>query len=188
MSPAIKQVNTKLFRFFLFRHFITTYSTKLQMKHSTFKSYIILNISLSITKRACRLQGRKSFDKFKPFFGVSPLVCEKLWQKINSCATSKSSPKRVLWALLKLNIYVIDLVCVIIVWCALQTFYKCSWVFSTSSTSIKNVRFRELFPSLRCVLFKLMYLLIETPWERRKIITPMLKCYASVDIKYCSFG
>ena len=43
--------------------------------------------------------------RFKALFGVSPLVCTVLWNKIGRSKPKKSSPTHLLWALLFLRVY-----------------------------------------------------------------------------------
>lgn len=52
--------------------------------------------------------NKTTLRRFKSFFGVTPLLCSIIWEKIESSAPSESKPKHLLWTLYFLKQYDVE--------------------------------------------------------------------------------
>lgn len=98
-----------------------------------------LQCSQNLQKKASGLNSQTAFIRFKCLFGVTPLVCEKVWVKLYPSLSSGSQPHHLLWAVLKLKTYATDNVCTVICTCSKKTFLKWTWRFIDKLSQLENV-------------------------------------------------
>lgn len=106
---------------------------------SSVPAIIFLELSEGMQKKACGIQSQTSLLRFKALFGITPLLCQKLWEKISSSLYAGSKPCHLLWALLKLRTYATDEVCTVITGACKKTYQKWTWIFIQKLSEIENV-------------------------------------------------
>lgn len=101
-----------------------------EIRFSIFQFAMVLpvdfyQLSRSMLVKVKRLQG-VTLRKFKALFGVSPIICSKLWfdiLKMDECF----QPHHLLWGLFFLKCYATEDVCSIIAQSDNKTFRKWTW-------------------------------------------------------------
>lgn len=109
------------------------------MSSIDYQAFHFLNLSQQLQKKACGLETRTAFLRFKALFGVVPLVCEQIWKKIKHDVPQKGKPVHLLFALLKLKTYANDSICATICSCDEKTFRKWCWPFVFVISRLQNV-------------------------------------------------
>lgn len=86
--------------------------------------------------------------KFRSLFGTSPLVCSKVWNKLNDESVntrSEGEPKHLLWALILLKTYSTEHVMRSILGADEKSLRKWVWYYVSLLASLKVVWYSILF-------------------------------------------
>lgn len=102
---------------------------------------MFLNIGSKYTKTASKENDNTRLRRYKSFFGVTPLVCFIVWQKLKNEAPSGSHPKHLLWCLNFLKQYTVDHTRKAIFEADEKTVRKWTWIFVKLISDLNVVRF-----------------------------------------------
>ena len=86
------------------------------------------------------MRARAERRRFRGLFGVSPKARAKVWALIESAIPSRSTPQRLLWALLFLNVYASEHAHSLIAHVDEKTFRKWAWLIVPAIAGIHAVR------------------------------------------------
>lgn len=99
--------------------------------------------------------------RYKALFGVSPLLASTLWDLLSLHVPSKEMLLHLFWALLRLNTYATDRVCVALVKVNLNTFRKWSWALVCALAELNRVYLDIILPHFIYLLI-LVFLSLST--------------------------
>ena len=77
--------------------------------------------------------------RFRSLFGITPLVCSRVWSLLGSQLLKRASPQLLLWALLFLKIYASESVNAVLSGADEKTFRKWQWIFVKKIASLQVV-------------------------------------------------
>lgn len=79
--------------------------------------------------------------RFKAFFGVDNVMCNKLWMLLCNSDSPGGKPVHLLWALMFLKNYATEHIHAAIAGCDEKTFRKWQWAYTKALSSLNLVRF-----------------------------------------------
>jgi len=90
--------------------------------------------------------------RFRAIFGVSPLVCSIVWNKLDGSVCRRARPKHLLWALLFLKVYASEHNNRVLVNADEKSFRKWAWRFVKYVANLRIESYVYLFICERIVI------------------------------------
>lgn len=114
--------------------------------------------------------------RFKSFFGITPLICSLIWNKIEQAVPSGGAPKHLLWSLCFLKQYSVEHTRRAIFHADEKTIRKWTWIFVELLSELDVVKFIFLI-RINNILKIVFVDWLGRPFRRGGIWTDMLCHY-----------
>lgn len=139
-------------------------------------------LSSSMLRRAAGLTVVDRSRRFRALFGVSPLVCQKIWELLESSRLPASNPVHLLWALMFLKVYASEHVHACLAGVDEKTLRKWQWKYVRLISSLAQVRDAYLLGILFSHAHALRYvyadlILLSEKWSTHSFMLHVCWCH-----------